>query len=336
MKEMKTKTGKMKRIEFIDLAKGICILLVVLEHIRIPIDLPGLRAMLMPLFFILSGLFFKGHGNFMEFLVKKTNKILIPFLFFYLVAYAAFYLFQYFFPGLIVTDAQGLLDIFIQRQYFNGPIWFLLCLFWVNLIFYIILHHVTKEWKRAIYVIIIGAAGIYCAKSNVIFPCVIDISFTALPFFYFGYLLKKTSILYNNKYDKYNIFFVFVFYFIAWSLDKYFQPSLDLHYNHIRGNILVLFMMCIANVMSVFFLCKIIKYLPFISYFGKYSIIPLCVHHLVYRPIQLIFYNLNIVNNLAGVAVVTVLICWACIPLCIKYIPYFTAQKNLINIKNEQ
>lgn len=52
-----------QRIDFIDLAKGVCILLVVLGHIGIPISLPGMNSMRMPLYFILSGLFFKDYGG---------------------------------------------------------------------------------------------------------------------------------------------------------------------------------------------------------------------------------------------------------------------------------
>lgn len=80
-----------KRIEFIDLAKGVCILMVVMGHSGFPIDIPGWEIVRMPLYFILSGLFFKDYGSFMNILVQKTNKILIPFLFFYLLGYMAFY-----------------------------------------------------------------------------------------------------------------------------------------------------------------------------------------------------------------------------------------------------
>lgn len=50
-------------------------------HTDVNVDFPGLRGMRMPLYFILSGLFFKDYGGFLNLLVKKANKILIPFLF---------------------------------------------------------------------------------------------------------------------------------------------------------------------------------------------------------------------------------------------------------------
>lgn len=71
-----------KRIEFIDLAKGVCIIMVVMGHCGCPLEIPGWTIVRMPLYFILSGLFFKDYGGWTNFLIKKVNKILIPFLFF--------------------------------------------------------------------------------------------------------------------------------------------------------------------------------------------------------------------------------------------------------------
>ena len=147
------------RIDFIDLAKGVCIVLIVLGHTGIAVDYPGLTLMRTPLYFALSGLFFKDYGGFMQFLVRKTNKILVPFLFFYICSYAIFYLCNLLFPGLIVSDARGILDVFTQVQYFNGPIWFLLALFWCNIAFCLISLNVRNEVIRAFLVLALFAVG---------------------------------------------------------------------------------------------------------------------------------------------------------------------------------
>ncbi len=59
-----------KRIEFIDLAKGICILLVITVHVT-SFNVPVIQSMRMPLYYILSGLFFKDYGGLGQ-LVKKN------------------------------------------------------------------------------------------------------------------------------------------------------------------------------------------------------------------------------------------------------------------------
>jgi fucose 4-O-acetylase-like acetyltransferase len=62
-----------KRIEWIDLAKGICIFLVVANHIFY-YNCVFLEQLRMPLYFVLSGLFFKNYGGFCEFVLKKQIK----------------------------------------------------------------------------------------------------------------------------------------------------------------------------------------------------------------------------------------------------------------------
>ena len=76
-----------KRIEFIDLAKGVCILQVILIHCGYSFEPAGLRALRVPLYFVLSGMFFKDYGGFISTVWKKTNKLIIPFLFFFLLAH---------------------------------------------------------------------------------------------------------------------------------------------------------------------------------------------------------------------------------------------------------
>ena len=71
------------RVEFIDFAKGIWILLVIGLHTgAMPDSLAWLGMIRMPLYFVLSGLFFKDYGNFRGSVVRKVNKLLIPFVFF--------------------------------------------------------------------------------------------------------------------------------------------------------------------------------------------------------------------------------------------------------------
>jgi fucose 4-O-acetylase-like acetyltransferase len=46
------------RISYIDLAKGLCILLVIMVHVNVHETIPGMYAVKVPIFFTISGLFF--------------------------------------------------------------------------------------------------------------------------------------------------------------------------------------------------------------------------------------------------------------------------------------
>jgi fucose 4-O-acetylase-like acetyltransferase len=78
--------GDKPRIEFVDLAKGVCILLVIAWHCSAFADeIPNVsRLIRMPLYFVISGLFYKDYGGWLLTIVKKINRLIIPFVFFFL------------------------------------------------------------------------------------------------------------------------------------------------------------------------------------------------------------------------------------------------------------
>ncbi len=320
-----------KRIEFIDLAKGVCILLVSMGHCGFTIPVPGLAVVRMPLYFILSGLFFKTYGSFGDFAIKKTNKILVPFLFFYLIGYVAFYAIKYIAPELLITDAEGIFDIFNNRQYFNGSLWFLLALYWCGLLFAGICIVIKRDVYRVLIVTALGVLGVYLGSIDVDLPAFIDVACTSLPFYCLGYYLKQTPILYANKFDKYNVLFVAAFYAISLYISYNYHFRMAFHYNKMEG-ILAGYILAICSVMFILLLCKMVKKVPIVSYFGRYSLIILCTHHMIYRPLFVIFgkFPYEFMHTGWFLALTTMLICWALIPLCIRYIPWFVAQKDLI------
>lgn len=325
-----------KRIEFIDLAKGICILLVVLLHIGIDVNFWGTTSMRMPLYFVLSGLFFKDYGSLYNLLIKKTNRLIIPFLFFYLLGYAVYYgvnLVVYPRPIYGVFDAEMIFSLFMpqRRVYFNGPIWFLLSLFWANLLFGIISLKVKKEAWRAVIVVLLGTLGYFLGQYRIFLPFMADIAFSALPYFYLGYILRKSPLLYPNAYDKYNLLIALGLYVVAAAIDYFFAcPRIWFHFNIYYGNAILAFLLSATSVGAVLFLCKAVGKLPIISYIGRYSIIFLGFHHLVFRHLFFIFDE-TVIRDKWIVAGLTILICLITIPVCKKYIPWFVAQKDLIH-----
>ena len=74
-----------KRIEYIDIARGIGILLVVMGHNDFAVVSPFLYKLIysfhMPLFFFLSGYFLNSATGFWPFVKKRFNALLKPFFF---------------------------------------------------------------------------------------------------------------------------------------------------------------------------------------------------------------------------------------------------------------
>lgn len=128
--------------------KGMCILLIVGQHIS-PESIYGdcnhmLMSFRIPLYYFLSGLFFKTYDGFSDFLRRKVNNILVPFAFFYLMACGLAIVCS----DVLHLDRLGLigdtwewkylLDPFYLNDYhYSVALWFLLSLFWVNILYYL-------------------------------------------------------------------------------------------------------------------------------------------------------------------------------------------------------
>lgn len=304
-------------------------MLIVIGHCGVTINIPGYNTFVMPAFYLLSGLFFKDYGGIKSLTIKKINKILIPFLFFYIIGNIAFYAIKYIAPQYLITNARGILDIFNNRQFFNGPIWFLLCLFWCNIYFCLISIYIKRDTIRIATVCIIGAIGWWLGKQGIFVPLFLDVAMTALPLFAFGYYLKRSNMIYSNKWDRYSILSAFVFWLISLTMELNFAQRVSFHYNIIHINS---YFTGVVSTLSILFLCKCINKAHFLSYIGRYSIVLLCVHHMIYRPVKVLLQTTEIsaMNNEYSAAAVTLLLSALCIPLCIKYIPHFIAQKDLI------
>ena len=71
-----------RRIDFVDFPPGECILMVVLTNIGGAFDQLDKHSMLscfrMPLYFFISGIFFKPYEGLYGFIIRKTNKLIIP------------------------------------------------------------------------------------------------------------------------------------------------------------------------------------------------------------------------------------------------------------------
>lgn len=321
-----------QRIEWIDLAKGFGIIFIIAYHIRIlPWDMPRVTAAWVPLFFFMSGLFFKRTATFKETLVSKTNSILVPFLFFYITSYGVFYLAEWVKPGLIKTQASGILDLFTQDGYFNGPIWFLLSLYWDFLIMKVLYLVCNKTWMRVTAVLALGIIGIACAYHGQFFPLKIPQALSCLPFFYLGDLMRSTSLIKAEKSKVYAVVLAVGFLALALGVDWTFgHPSYNISRNLMDGNVLAMYIVILCTIFSTILFCQAIQKLPLVSYYGKYSMVPLCLHHIVYRPILLIFSKLPPPVDRWSTTVLTILVIWMLIPLVVKYLPWFCGQKPLI------
>ena len=337
-----------QRIQYIDLAKGLCILLVVLYHVFMHVNymsplVKSLGCFRMPLYFFLSGLFFKEYEGFIGFFLRKVNKLLIPFFSFYLVTCLAlpnlFYMFGY--PGLSENSIglRGLYAFITEKSLINLPIWFLWVLFLVNIYFYILLVFskrlpVTKRYLPfvlAFMCFFVGIIGSSVLSRRINLLVYVDSAMSALPFFAVGYLFNKfTDILVPNRWDKYLPFIIILFFAITY----FFGGTCSYRLNKFYINPFWQYICGITGTLGIIFTAKVIQHIPFVTYWGRYSIMILLTHALLlkfYSPL-ILKLHFPIPITVVVILMITMFSYQFIIPLMKKYLPYVTAQKDLITI----
>lgn len=332
-----------QRIAFIDLAKGICISLVVLWHVlRELTDGMDLFRILfffrMPLYFILSGLFFKTYGGIFPFIKKKTNKLLIPFLFSFVTIAIPSILFQDRWIGTITSidsffEEKGRLHLGIVPSS-----WFLICLFIVNIYFYFVF--ILAKYNIKIITLIcifLGIAGYLINVFDLYFPLWFDTSLTVMPFFLCGYLLRNYSeVLYGEiKTKQFGLFFLSltVLLFSYYVMEHRHLVLISFLCNNYGVNIISLYIGGISGSYCILFIAKYLQHLPIISYIGRYSIVVLLTHQPLLFIIRNIYYKLGLsqegfMNNFV-IFVIIIFLSLPVIKFCIRFLPYCFAQKDI-------
>lgn len=179
-----------KRVDYIDVIKGVAILGVVWRHTTCPSWLT-----LNFIFFILGGFFFK-RKPFKTFLSEKVRYILVPFSFFYLISYPFRILLHYWDNRTLRTFDWGcLFDVFecsakTDYLFVNVPLWFLLCFFVISILYYFI-SYLNKYLIAIIALLCLGMKSVFMSIPA---PFMTNAALYSLGFFALGNLVGKLWI----------------------------------------------------------------------------------------------------------------------------------------------
>ena len=189
-----------QRVDFIDTAKGIGILLVILGHlIALHSHLEySIYSFHMPFFFFVSGLFVDPNTNrFMQYTLKKAKRLMIPYAFFCLIGTAVTFLLPVFDNPDLHTALKGILYGDVGNIHV-GPIWFLPCLFCVYTLFYPFFHIILEKKNYFFNFVFICGLIISPIIINHIgfqFPFKINVAISALSIFSIGFLSKSEVLI---------------------------------------------------------------------------------------------------------------------------------------------
>lgn len=285
-----------ERVHYIDVARGIAIILMVLGHI-LEVETIGRELVFsfhMPLFLIVSGYFFSDKGSFGKLLSKLLVKLLLPaFVILTLVNFINMFRLGTGFRSFISSSIHQIVLFYSWRNdgagiiwdypYGTGVMWFISLLFLIRLLYFLI----NKVTKGNIYgnlgiCGVLTVAGYYISQNLLYWlPWSFDVALSSIIFFSGGHFLSlhrdKLQSIYRNW-----IFAACLF--VIWMFNVFQFKSIELamrtypqgitsYITAVLGTIIVL---------TVSYHCerKINILSKILIWFGENSLYVLMAHHL--------------------------------------------------------
>ncbi|AVH75877.1 acyltransferase family protein [Weissella koreensis] len=325
LKKFQNLRRKIMRIKYLDIARGLAMIMVIIGHIIQP-EIMGntlryyLFAVHLPLFLIISGILFK-EKDYKVIFKKNIQRLLIPYLIGVLLIIVIFivgshqdvYLFwheivlgnlnsvTYILKSAILVNGG---DYYAFLPKFNttiGAIWYLIGYFEASLLFNTIIKLVSSKWGQIsliiIFTIIGYGIGIYTAL-----PFQILSAFVMLPFLGAGYYTKKYWLNSNIQTMKIDIF-ISIIGLIFWYFSGKNGILLLVSAQATQGPILGILggIMGSFAIMTFirFFVSKglINKFIPILVNFGQLSVMMMVVHTLDLRVFPVSFASMRIMHH---------------------------------------
>ncbi len=325
------------RIDSIDTAKGLTLLFVIYLHISAcygghpyPDSDFGIAisTFFMPVFFILSGLFFSAKNDFIPWLKKKTKRLLIPYCFFYILTFLVSFLVVRIL-GVETKNGFAWSNIFIVFRadvFSNSTIWFLLALFWSSLFLYLIVKFLHSKWSQLLIVVLLFCFGWTCNAFTINIPLYFDSAMSMLPFLYLGYLLKSIDFV---KYIEGQGKILLVLGLLLMMINLFTAEGTSLVNNRI-GDPAHYFFGALVGSFSIIFICAFLNKIPVATFIGRNSLTVLCIHGYILNFVTLILKKFQIdmiISSLIAFVLVT-LSFYIIVPLCKRFIPWAIGEER--------
>lgn len=292
------------RYDYLDIAKGIGILMVIWGHV-LYYHWSGqyVYTFHMPLFFFLSGMLFQRnkYPSFSSFFVKRARRLLIPYSIYSICTWFIWVFFQYKTNNLPDNWLSSLFQTLWAQgsgefMPHNSPLWFIPCLFAVE-----ILYFYTSSFSDRVNVclcLLLALASICLERVFgetylLLLPWNFDAALMAIPFYAAGNLLLK-HISHQSIVDRIKKFWIAAISFVIcssviiyYSLEMYGSISLGHSY---YGNEIIFhtraFMGCLSVLITAVILDVLKKYLgklfslliDVFIWFGRMSLDVMCTH----------------------------------------------------------
>lgn len=326
------------RLLWIDAAKGIAILLVLITHSEfwayynsvpkcISLSIFGslislCSASFMPLFYFLSGYTYKKHKRELQY---RSSRLLIPY-----IRWGLLYLFIFWY-GLYSSDSS-LLSWFTpifglayaryspyiaeHGQLPTGifptgaePLWFLPGLFTSYLFFYFLLK--TKK-RRIVTIILYTIFTFLLSFTPILLPWSLDSAFAGALFIYTGFLVRKSNISQLTISKRLLIFLVIIpLYILAFSINGGVNFSIRAYGNHALLSPILFLLIGILGSFLYCLGCQLLegtKIIRLLAYIGRTSLTLLCSHMICFQAILAFSDHIHDIQHIVILQIVTAIL----------------------------
>ena len=309
-----------ERIYWIDFLRGIAIFLVVAGHQKVfdPWFFVYTSPIKMPLFFFLSGLFFRYNDSQSSYFKHLFYRLIIPWLLLPL-------------PIFLINPSDFFLNYY--NLIVGKQLWFMVCFIIDSIIVYYIIILYKNNFFRILQSIVLVSLGLYLSHINSPNLFMINTALVCQSYILISFILKdfiKHKLLY--KIFNFNIS-VFIYLFLCFIGYELFRGIIDVHTNN-YFNIFYCFILIYLGI----YLCLIISKKYFntfnlFTFFGKNSLLIYIWSSIFitffYRFLEL--FNVDINNNFLRLAL-SILTCILISLLSIlfrKYFPFIIGEKKI-------
>ncbi len=302
--------SRTERIGWIDTAKGIGILLVMLGHCYLDAKFVfWFYSFHMALFFFLSGYTFGAKGDYFSFLKKKARTLLIPYVFFVVVTMLC--------NGVLAVthgneyNVHEILKLYVfQKRY--TLLWFIACMFLTEQLMYW-LNKWRKIFENKSYFLIVGIIGlilftIYRITIGLELIWNADLVLLALAFMSFGKWYKESDLWKYVSLNKQRATCVFIgfAYIVCSYLNFKFFDTVD-WFSNAFGNPCLFIM---GAIFGTLFVIEVAKKMPatLLNALGKNTLVFYGLHGIVIDIIYVIYNKIGIIIE-RGSAISFILAC---------------------------
>lgn len=322
-----------QRIDYLDVAKFIGLLLVCFCHIPYP---EGnfhvwVYSFHMPLFFIISGIFFSPD----KFDIRKSaTQLLLPFVFFNIIACVI--------STFIGAAASGELkfpkitsDVILQSKYIIGPSWFLISLFVLRVYCGLVLKYLNSVYLVASAALIMV---VFCITASGEYWYTLSLGSTVLglPFYLIGYYFKGVFIE-EKLIGKWWLPIAA----LGLSIPALYNGQVGIHIHDFGQNVILFIIFGLVGTLFIIALSRHVR-LPrkILSVFMDGALFIICFHTLIFEYLILIWNKLtgdfsgNTIVEKITFTVMTFIVSYPLILLMLRYTPFLLGKKSQPNLKS--